>query len=259
MGEPESAGPTVVLPERLDRRLRFGPFPSARDGLKFVLYAAVGALVALFASPYVWLPIVGVGFAVSVYRPDGEGLDGRLVAFVRWQGRRRWEAPMRPGPVGPAIRRGLARPPTGGTLAVVRTGGVPLAYLPPTELERRFAQFRDLLRELDGSFAWVVGVEPMRPSAVAPAARCGGRADGAARAGYAELVEVLCRRRSLRRVDFVLTDPRPEAAGIAETERKVRRVTEGLAALGLRPRRLKGRALHDAVRGVDASAGREAA
>jgi hypothetical protein len=244
----EAAGPpTVVLPERLDRRLRFGPFPSARDGLKFVVYAAAGGVLAPFASPFLWLPIVAVGFAVAVAKPDGEAVDERALAFVLWRLRRRRDGvPMTARPDAPALRRGLLRRPGGGYYAVLRVGGSPLAYLPPAELERRFLLYRDLLRGLEGSLAWTARTVPLDGARVRPRPPAPGPRDAGAGSGYLELVEKLCARRNARRVEVVVGALGGDAEGLADLERRVARITEGLSGLGLRPLRLADRTLQRA-------------
>lgn len=85
MGDLPDGPPVVSLPERLDRRLRLGPFASARDALKFVTYSAVGAVIVPFTSPYLWLVVVAGGFAVCVVRSDGQALDERALSFVLWK------------------------------------------------------------------------------------------------------------------------------------------------------------------------------
>ncbi len=84
----------VPLPGPVERRLRLGPFASTRDALKFVTYAAVGALLAPFVSPYAWLPVLGLGFGVSVWRPDGEAVDERIGRWIGWSWRHLGGTPM---------------------------------------------------------------------------------------------------------------------------------------------------------------------
>src|ERR1700730_9474316 len=79
----------VALPAPLDRRMRLGPFPSARDALKFLGYVAVGILAATLATPAAWVPFLVVGFVLSVHKTDGKGFDDRLVDYVRWSWRTR--------------------------------------------------------------------------------------------------------------------------------------------------------------------------
>lgn len=242
---------SIALPERFDRRLRFGPFPSARDGLKFVLYAAAGGVLAPFASPLLWLPIVALGFVLSVAKPDGEAVDERALAFVLWRLRRRRSgAPVTEPPDGPGPRRGLLRRPGTGHYAVLRVGGAPLAYLPPSDLEHRFELYRELLRGIDGSFAWTARTDAIPPGPVSPAAPLAAGADATAGAGYSELVQKLLSQRRARRVEVLLASTEGRASGVADLERRVARLAEGLTAMGLRPIRLVGRPLRQAGRGL---------
>ena len=242
----QDAPPVIGLPERLDRRMRLGPFPSSRDALKFVSYAAAGALLSPFTSPWLWLPIVAAGFAFSVWRPDGQAVDERAVVFLVWRVRSLgcWRTAMTAPPL---VRQGLLQLSSHHYVAVVRTSGTPVAYLPPEELGRRFDLYRELLRSMEGSFTWLAATVPIRAQAVVPGSREGTPEETRASSGYSELVSVLCRRRLLRRVYFVLgtVDPNPDAIG--RLEGRVALLTERLAALGLRPVRLRDRTLAEAV------------
>jgi hypothetical protein len=143
MDDPADEPPLIAFPERIDRPMRLGPFASSRDALKFVTYAAAGALLVPFASPWVWLPVVAGGFMVSVWHPDGQAVDERAFTFLAWKLRS-------VGPRGagagltdaPLVRRALLQLPSRRYAAVVRTGGTPIAYLPPDELARRFELYR---------------------------------------------------------------------------------------------------------------------
>jgi hypothetical protein len=248
MDGPEGP-PTIPLPERLDRRLRFGPFPSARDGLKFVLYAAVGGALAPIASPLLWLPIVVAGFGLAVVKPDGEAIDERALALVLWQLRRRSGGPpVTSPPDGPGLRRGLLARAEGGYYAVIRVGGVPLAYLPPIELERRFERYRELLRSCDGSLAWTARAVPLAAGPVRPDLPTTEGEEATSAAGYRELVEKLCQRRFSRRVEVVLAALSTDPDHILRLEGRVARFAEGLTALGLSPIRLADRPLWEAGR-----------
>ena len=244
-------GPLLIgLPERLDRKMRLGPFPSSRDALKFASYAAVGGLLSPFTDPAFWLPVVAAGFLLSVWRPDGRALDERALAVVGWKlrsltGRNDVSETSRQ----PIVRQALLRLPSHRYVAVVRTGGTPVAYLPPDELGRRFELFRELLRSLDPSIVWLAATVPIRSQAIRPPSRVAGPGrEAAALSGYTDLVTALCRRRLLRRVYIVLgaTDSGPDAIG--QLEGKVANLIERLGGLGLRPTRLRDRSLAEAAR-----------
>jgi hypothetical protein len=259
MGDLSDGPPVVPLPERFDRRLRLGPFASARDALKFVTYAAVGALLVPFTTPDLWLAVVGVGFAMCVVRPDGQGLDERAVSFVLWRLRSAaGEAAMSRHPANPVGHGALLAIRPGRYVAVVRTGGTPIAYLPPTELAHRFELFRNLLRSVDPSLAFTVASVPMRSAPVSPTPVPADRSDQPAAAGYAELVELLCRRRLVRKVYLALASEKVGADGISDLEGRVATLTQHLAGLGLRVVRLRDRGLSDAAHRWGWSWGRSA-
>lgn len=241
-------GPPVIgLPERLDRRMRLGPFPSSRDALKFVGYAATAAFLSPFTSPWLWLPLVAAGFTVSVWRPDGQAVDERAFRFLVWRVRSGGTSE-RPMTGRPLVRQGMLQLSSHRFVAVVRTGGTPIAYLPPDELVRRFERFRDLWRSTEGSLTFLATTVPIRAPAVLPPSPREGVPDRPAALGYSELVSVLCRRRHLRRVYWVIgsLDGSPDAIG--RLEGRVASLIEGLAALGLRPLRLRDRSLGEAAR-----------
>jgi hypothetical protein len=247
--EPSADGPPVVpVPERIDRRLRLGPFASARDALKFLAYAAVGAVLAPIVSPWLGVGFVAIGFGVAVYRPDGLALDERCLAYTHWQFRSaRGELPMTSEARATASPRLLSLS-TGERVAIVRANGVPTAYLPPAELVRRFERFRELLRTVRDGLAFSVALAPMRSEPVVPPSVPEGRRDSAAAAGYAQLVTLLCARRWVRRIDLVLRSTGTGAEGIADLESRAAGLVDRLGSLGVDPVRLQGRALSDAAR-----------
>jgi hypothetical protein len=248
MGEPEGGPPLIGLPERLDRRMRLGPFPSSRDALKFITYAATAALLAPFASPWVWLPVVLAGFAVSVWRPDGRAVDERILAFAVWKTRSMGVRRTVESPVPyPLVRQGLLQLASHRYVAIVRTGGTPMAYLPPDELARRFELYRELIRSTSDSFSLLSTAVPIRSQAVRPATHSGTGREAQARSGYSELVHLLCRRRLLRRVYFVLGTLEGDTNAIGRLEGRVANLIERLTSLGLRPTRLRDRALAEAA------------
>lgn len=249
MGDLPDGPPVVPLPERLDRRLRLGPFASARDALRFVTYSAVGAVVAPFTSPYVWLLFVAGGFAACVVRSDGRAFDERGAAFLRWKLRAGFgNGRMTRAAVRRSVGSGLVAVGSSRLVAILRSGGTPVTYLPPAELARRFEQFRDLLRSVKGGLGLLIASSPMASGPVLPRTPSDGRGDGAARAGYVELVTLLCRRRQVRRVYLALAVERTGAEGISDLEQRVASLTERLGALGLRVVRLRDSRLRDAAR-----------
>jgi len=247
-----SEGPPIIpIPERIDRRMRLGPFPSSRDALKFMCYAAGAAVLATLTTAWVWAPFALLGFGVSVWKPDGYAVDERAWTFLHWKLR----GTTRYGPVTPRMLRGLVRQ---GLLevsprrlvAMVRSGGTPIAYLPPDELARRFEAYRDLIRSLDGDFALFATVTPIRSQAIRPETPEEEGADSAARVGYTQLATLLCRRRLLRRVYFVIGTVNTGPDSIAHLESQVSVLLERLSVAGLEPSRLRDRSLVEAARHV---------
>ena len=249
MGGLADGPPVIGLPERIDRRMRLGPFPSSRDALKFVIYATAGAMLAPFASPWVWLSLVAVGFAVSVWRPDGRAVDERALIFVAWKLRTLRPTGVDSGMTGnPLVRQGFLQLACHRYAAIICTGGTPVAYLPPDELARRFELYRELLRSVEGSFAWLATTVPIRAKAVCPGAPHDRGVEGTAVSGYTELVTLLCRRRLLRRVYFIVSAHAAAPDALGRLEGRVANLIERLGALGLRPLRLRDRTLAEAGR-----------
>ncbi|HTW39992.1 MAG TPA: hypothetical protein VMF04_03960 [Thermoplasmata archaeon] len=240
--------PVVPVPERIDRRLRLGPFATAGDALKFVTYAAVGAVLAPLISPWLGVTIGGIGFGLSIYRPDGSALDERCATYFLWRLRSWGGHPGMRANARPGANPHLLTLPTGDRVSIVRTNGTPTSYLPPPELARRFELFRDMIRTVRHGFAFSMELAPMRAELVIPPAHAPGREDSAGAQGYRELVTLLCRRRWVRRIDLVLRTDSAGPAGIADLETRVSSLLERLASLDIGASRLQGRALADAAR-----------
>jgi hypothetical protein len=237
----------VGIPEPIGRKARLGPFPSGRDALKFASYAAVGAVVAGATVPLLWLPFLGVGLLASIVRWDGKGLDAHLTDYVRFRLRAQGPARRGRGPVAELPRGHLARM-AGRYVAVLATGGVPIAFLPSREARGLFDGFRSLLRSHEGGL--LLRVESVRVPAralLAPRAGAVRDAERAARSGYANMVRLLARHRR-RRVVHVATWVDAEGPGsVARLEEKVQGLTGQLLALGLNPVRLQDRELAEAM------------
>jgi|GEM_PF-732303 hypothetical protein len=238
----------IPLPERIDRRMRFGPFPSVRDALRFVAYAAVGALVIPWAGAWAWLPVLGVAFLLTVWHPDGTALDERIAAYVRWS----WRAHREVGTVtAPGSRANLGdtiRLASGVRVAILKCGGSPVAFLPPEELLRRFREYRDLLRASDGgvvlaSVGTPIDARPWLPSEAGP-----DRPDGPARSAYAEMVRLLCTRRRHRRVYVLLWELAVRSGGTSRLNDRAHALRQRLSGLGSDPVRLRDRPLTAALR-----------
>ena len=228
---------TIPLPPRLSRRMRLGPFPSARDALKFLVFAAVGAILAARIGPIAWIPFLGGGFLLSVYKDDDRGLDDRLWAYLAWRcSQRRGSGP---GPPGLRVRGSVAHLPGGPDVGVLAASGVPVAFLPPSEARRLFDQYRELLRSLDGGGVVHISHEPLDPRPFLPPNRPStDPAELAAREGYREMVQLLCRRRNRRRSLMLLwSDAR---RGARTLEQRLADAEARIAAVGVPVRRLSG-------------------
>jgi len=251
MADEAVGPPMVVLPERVDRRLRLGPFPSARDALKFLGYAAVGSLVALALSPWIGVGTIVLGFGVAIARVDGQSPDRRALAYLRYRvGRPRRSAPVNRGPVSALARRGFVALADGRYAAMVRAGGTPMAYLPPADLAARFDRFREMLRSNVGDLILAGSLAPMRAGPVMPPPVARERMDHDAHGGYSSLIRMICHRRRVRRVDLLLASDEGGPVGIERLEVRTGSVIERLAALEVPAQRLRGRALRDAVERV---------
>jgi len=251
MPDPTGPGPVVRMPERVDRRPRLGPFPSVGDAAKFLCYAAAGALLAPWVGPFLWLPVVGVGFAVSVWRPDGHAADERALAYVLWKVRSRSREGSMTGRTGPVIRQGFARLAPGTYAAVIRSAGCPIAYLPPGDLETKFSQFGEILRTVPGQFAFLSTTVAIRAASWIPRSNAPGRADTDARNGYAELTELLCRRRRVRRVYIAIRNSEAGSDALVRLDDEANSLIERLRGLGLDPVRLANHSLGEAASRFD--------
>ncbi|HTT16961.1 MAG TPA: hypothetical protein VMH49_06375 [Thermoplasmata archaeon] len=246
--EASDGRPWVAYPERLDRRMRLGPFASGRDLLKFLTAVAAGAVVGIAASPIVGAGIAASGTVVALWRPGGDPVDERLGAVARWGLRRLGEeSSMTTGLAGPAAARAVALP-DGRRVAFLRAGGVPLAYLPPADLARQFDGYRAALRAADGALLLHATAAPLHAGVLSPRGGEAAPAEREAREGYRELVLLLGRRRSLRQVYVGIVGE----GGGTERGRRLETATtllaERLGELGIATTRLEGRSLSEAAR-----------
>jgi hypothetical protein len=251
MPEPDPGVPVVVLPEPVDRRVRFGPFPSARDALKFATYAAAGAALAPLVSPFAWIPVLALGFAVSVWRPGGDALDERTARWVLFYLRHSTGRSLMRRTTTTAAHGPVLLLAGGGPVAVIRSSGTPLAYRPPAELAALYDRFREVLRATEGPIYLHATSVPIRPRPVRPRPGACGSPESAARDGYSELVMALCGRRCTRRVDLALAADRRGPEGEWRLIERAEALAAQLAGLGLSPVLLTDRRLAEAVRGFD--------
>ncbi|MCI4328271.1 MAG: hypothetical protein L3K01_02710 [Thermoplasmata archaeon] len=238
----------VALPRPVDRKLHLGPFPSARDALKFAGYASVGVVAIPFAGPGAVVPFALAGFLFAVHRREGRAFDDRFAGYLAWQWRRRVRTPRGAGSASPAVPGRSARVGGGRIAAVVRTGGVPVAFLPTSDAVTLFEGTRRWLEGLDGSVYVVADAEPVRPGPFLPRGPGStGTPEAVARAGYDSVVRLLLRRRRIRRVALVLWEG-ADRVGAARLDSRVAATEEALRRLGVETERLEGRALFGELR-----------
>jgi hypothetical protein len=245
----EAGAPLVLpLPEPVGRKARLGPFPSAREALKFASYAAAGAVVAGVTTPLAWLPFLGAGFVVAAVRPDGRGIDERLTEYVRYRYRSR--RPSRdPGTHRARKFRGnVVRVRPGRIVAVIETGGVPVAFLPARDARGLFDGFRGLLRGHDGGLLLQVDGRAVPTTPLGPHPAPGADTpELSAKEGYREMLLLLGRRRRRRVVRVVAWAIGPGPGALLRLEERVQALSGRLLALGLQPERLRDGPLGEAV------------
>lgn len=233
----------IPLPRPVDRKLHLGPFPSARDALKFAGYASVGVVAIPVAGPAAVVPFALAGFLFAVHRREGRAIDDQIAGYLGWRWRRRLR-PRRPfAGTAPADPGRSARVGGGRIAAVVRAGGVPVAFLPTPDAVALFEGTRRWLEGLDGSVYVVADAEAIRPGPFLPRAVAPpGSAEAASRAGYDSVVRLLLRRRRLRRVAVVLWEA-ADRTGATRLDTRVAATEEVLRRMGVETERLTGRAL----------------
>ncbi|MCI4339710.1 MAG: hypothetical protein L3K06_01535 [Thermoplasmata archaeon] len=245
----ESALVVVGLPESLGRRMRFGPFPSAREGLKFGVYAAIAGSIAVVLGVIWAVPLLGAGFLLSVVRTGGQGLDEQFGEFLAFCWRTRPSGARPTGGVGvPAVAGPYLTSVPGHLVAIVAAPGIPVAFLPPSDARTLFLAYREVLQSLERGAVLQMGVEPIieRPLLPARGSPSTGHPEESARDGYAEMVGLLCRRRYRRRVLIGLWEPAGIDAAL-RLERSAQRLSEGLGRMGVIGERLRDRPLRAAA------------
>ncbi|MGA7924076.1 MAG: hypothetical protein WCA77_08885 [Thermoplasmata archaeon] len=239
----------VGLPEPVERTLQLGPFRSGQDALKFLGYAVAGGLLALGFGPWAWLPCLGAGALVTLPRWEGKPIDRRLSDYVGWRWRRRKPIP----PSSPALSLETAPGDVvelsqGRSAAVLVSGGTPTTFLPLEDRRHLFGTYRNALRSLGGEAFVCAGVEPLPARPFLPRVlNANATADSSARAGYVEMVRLLCHRRFRRRVRWVLFSEGSTAREIERLDVRVSALQLEFQKLGLSVDRLEGRALDHAL------------
>ena len=197
------------------RGLHLGPFGSGRDLIKFLGVATVGAAVAAVSSAVLWLPFLGIGALVSFVRLEGRTLDDFALGYLRF----RWRTSTPPGSSGGGPSPFCpASTPSVGRSGSIRTGGIPISYLPPRELQRLFEEWRSTLAAICRPMSFRVWGESFSPLPFLPAATSDREGERQALEAYRQLVHLLLRHRSRRIVELTIgQDPvesGPQRAGL---------------------------------------------
>lgn len=107
----------IFLPERLGRRMSFGPFLDPRDLLRFLLVASLGALPAGLWGAWAMVPLLALGAVLTLVRTQGESLWDHAARRLRYLTRRRRL------PVAPPSLWGLSLILGGSEAGTVSSGG----------------------------------------------------------------------------------------------------------------------------------------
>lgn len=235
--EATATFPYVALPAPTDRRMRLGPFPSARDGLRFLAYAIAGAAVIPLYGAVGWLPFLGAGFLLTAIPIDGRPLDLELARRISQWHRAQSPTGRRMTPVR-RIRETVFETGAGVQVAVLRCRGGPIAFLPPEQLRQRFDAFRELLRTVDGGIVLATTGVPVDPAPFRPTIPQGAGGELTAALAYAEMVDLLCRHRCQRRIYALQWEAATLAGGPSRLEHRLGELSARLAHLGVEPERL---------------------
>ena len=191
--------PSSIPMHRLaHRRLRLGPFGSGRDLVKFLCIATVGATVAAVSSPLLWLPFLAVGGMIAFIRVEGQTLDDFALGYCRFQWRSSVESHR------DASGETFPWPPASSpeTPRSIRAGGIPIAYLPPQDLQHLFEGWRSALASLSQPVSCRMTGEHFSPLPFLPYPSKLPSVERGVRDSYRELVRYLLRQRYRRVVEL---------------------------------------------------------
>lgn len=221
----------IPIPRLTSRRLHLGPFDSGRDLVKFVCMATLGAAVAAATSVVVWLPFLGLAAVVAFVRVGERRVDDYAIGYCRYRWRKSAQSSLR---ISGSASAGTAPREPVDTSPHVQVGGIPLAHLPPAELERIFAEWRSTLTALDRPISYRMRGERFSPLPFLPPALRVAEPERAALAAYRQLVRALLRNRFHRVVDIRMgEDPSPEGSRCIGAEVQLEDFTAQLARLGV--------------------------
>ncbi len=243
----------IAIPPPLLRPARFGPFPSTKDGLKFLMVAAVGGGVATVAGALAWLPFLAGGFVLAVYRPEGSSLDERAAAWLRWKCQiPRENASTRRATEPDSL---ALKDRSGRWVAAVEADGIPVAFLPSVERRRLFDGWATLLRSIDGDAFLVIDSLPRLVGPVLPPRPLAPGNESRAELGYTEMLQLLLRRRRTRRVLIVLGARYGGRPGLDQLSTTIAAVSASLDSLEIPHRRLSAREIVRRCPGVGQAGG----
>lgn len=221
----------IPIPRLTSRRLHLGPFDSGRDLVKFVCMATLGAAVAAATSVVVWLPFLGLAAVVAFVRVEGRRVDDYAIGYCRYRWRKSARSSGRADGdacVGTADRNAADSSPC------VQVGGIPLAHLPPAELERIFGEWRSALTALDRPISYRMRGERFSPLPFLPPSIRVQEPERAALAAYRQLVRALLRNRFHRVVDIQMGEnPSPDGSRSIGAEVQMDDIAAQLARLGV--------------------------
>jgi hypothetical protein len=213
------------------RRLRLGPFGSGRDLVKFLCVAAIGATVAAVTSAVVWLPFLAIGALIALVRVEGRSLDDFVLDYCRFQWRSTVGVRNLSGRSAEASRRGAS---SRRATASVRAGGIPIAYLPPQELQRLFEEWRSILGTFDRPVGCRMRGEVFSPLPFLPSTEHLRAAEKLAADSYRDLVRALLRKRFRRTVDLtVWNDPADKGPAAIGLQAQLDELVGALERLGI--------------------------
>lgn len=221
----------IPVHQLVHRRLRLGPFSSGRDLVMFLFVATVGAVVASLTSAAVWLPFLAIGATVAFVRVEGRSLDDFVLGYCRYHLRSSTGAGRSARAPSPGPRTGT---PGRGSTTTIRTGGIPIAYLPPQELQHLFEEWRSALNSVDYPLGCRMRGERFSAVPFLPEVRGLHGPERIASESYRELVRALLRHRFRRVVDLsTWTDPSERPAASVESSARLDGLMAGLERLGV--------------------------
>jgi hypothetical protein len=212
------------------RQLRLGPFGSGRELVKFLGVASVGAAVAAVTSAAVWIPFLAVGALLAFVRVEGRTLDDLALGYCRFRvrtttGARAGAPPVPSQPASDGLEKGSAS---------IQAFGIPIAYLPPQELQRLYDEWRATLAGVDRPIGCRVRGERFSPLPFLPVPTAPTLAEREALSSYRQMVRLLLHHRYRRVIDLsVWNDPADAGPGASRVTAQLDALTSALHRLAI--------------------------